>query len=164
MVGKHLPHPHPGVAIVHTDLHLHLGQRKNRRVRRLLICRNQHPAVRMRRHPHCQQDRKRPICPFHRIPHCNLSSEILTRPLSVPTYTTPLRMASAVTFNDGNPAVTAFHRVPLASPTINPWPSVPASTRRLSAAMAVGFTTTPARVASVVVTLPSAASRNTPAP
>ena len=41
------------------------------------------------------------------------------------------------------PAVIVFQRVPVASPTSNPWPSVPASTIRPSAAIAVGFTTTP---------------------
>src|SRR5579859_1428398 len=73
-------------------------------------------------------------------------------------------MASAVTFNDGRPAETVLQRVPLAAPTSNPCPSVPASTTRPSATIAVGLTTTPVLVASVEETFPSAPRRRTPAP
>ena len=55
VIAEHLPHPHPGVAVVYMDFHLHLGQRQHRWIGRLLIGWNQHAAVRMSRHVHYEQ-------------------------------------------------------------------------------------------------------------
>ena len=94
MIGEHLPHPDPGVAVVYMDFHLHLGQQQYGWIGRLLIAWNQHATVRMSHHAHNEQKPKNPTRSFpsslfHSDPYNNLSSEIFTKPFSVPTYTTP---------------------------------------------------------------------------